>query len=170
MWTSWFACYCCFAQIVCPPFSSLQQLSMPPLLEPLIGVNFAHFPPYGSGQLNGENRLSGTFGSASLDGISDYYSQLIYKVWLLQPSLPFLYCVDLVNLQKTTFKFSFLLLLLPVWSCSRTILAILQRLPPHCPPHRHLLPSRSCRMVLPLRKNWPGRQKFWVSMKVLVYS
>nr|XP_005162602.1 histone-lysine N-methyltransferase 2C isoform X1 [Danio rerio] len=56
-----------------------QQLSMLPLMEPLIGVNFAHFPPYGSGQLNGENRLSGSFGSASLDGVSDYYSQLIYK-------------------------------------------------------------------------------------------
>ncbi|XP_036437673.1 histone-lysine N-methyltransferase 2C isoform X1 [Colossoma macropomum] len=56
-----------------------QQLSLLPLMEPLIGVNFAHFPPYGSGQLNGENRLSGSFGSASLDGVSDYYSQLIYK-------------------------------------------------------------------------------------------
>lgn len=45
-----------------------------------MGVNFAHFVPYGSGQLDGESRLSGTFGSASLDGMSDYYSQLIYKV------------------------------------------------------------------------------------------
>lgn len=49
-------------------------------MEPLVGVNFAHFVPYGSGQLDGESRLSGTFGSASLDGMSDYYSQLIYKV------------------------------------------------------------------------------------------
>ncbi len=57
-----------------------QQLSLLPLMEPLIGVNFAHFAPYGSGQLNGENLLSGTFGSASLDGVSDYYSQLAYKV------------------------------------------------------------------------------------------
>ncbi|XP_036376198.1 histone-lysine N-methyltransferase 2C [Megalops cyprinoides] len=56
-----------------------QQLSLLPLMEPMIGVNFAHFPPYGSGQLNGESRLSGAFGSASLDGVSDYYSQLIYK-------------------------------------------------------------------------------------------
>ncbi|XP_038573921.1 histone-lysine N-methyltransferase 2C isoform X5 [Micropterus salmoides] len=56
-----------------------QQLSLLPLMEPLIGVNFAHFAPYGSGQLNGENLLSGTFGSASLDGVSDYYSQLAYK-------------------------------------------------------------------------------------------
>lgn len=45
-----------------------------------MGVNFAHFPPYGSGQLNGESQLSGTFGSATLDGVCDYYSQLIYKV------------------------------------------------------------------------------------------
>lgn len=64
-----------------PYFSFLeQQLSLLPLMEPLIGVNFAHFAPYGSGQLNGENLLSGTFGSASLDGVSDYYSQLTYKV------------------------------------------------------------------------------------------
>ncbi|KAL0966145.1 hypothetical protein UPYG_G00291500 [Umbra pygmaea] len=56
-----------------------QQLSLLPLMEPLIRVNFAHFAPYGSGQLNGESLLSGTFGSASLDGVSDYYSQLAYK-------------------------------------------------------------------------------------------
>ncbi|CDQ63290.1 unnamed protein product [Oncorhynchus mykiss] len=56
-----------------------RQLSLLPLMEPLMGVNFSHFPPFGSGQVNGENRLSGSFGSASLDGVSDYYSQLIYK-------------------------------------------------------------------------------------------
>ncbi|XP_047667134.1 histone-lysine N-methyltransferase 2C isoform X10 [Tachysurus fulvidraco] len=56
-----------------------QQLSLLPLMEPLISVNFAHFLPFGSGDLNGENKLSGSFGSASLDGVSDYYSQLIYK-------------------------------------------------------------------------------------------
>ncbi|KAJ8375804.1 hypothetical protein SKAU_G00063840 [Synaphobranchus kaupii] len=56
-----------------------QQLSLLPLMEPMIGVSFAHFPPYGSGHLNGESRLSGAFGSASLDGVSDYYSQLIFK-------------------------------------------------------------------------------------------
>ncbi|XP_029102170.1 histone-lysine N-methyltransferase 2C isoform X4 [Scleropages formosus] len=71
-------------QIVCSNTDTLmtqlkQQLSLLPLMEPLVGVNFAHFPPYGSGQINGESRLSGTFGSASLDGVSDYYSQLIYK-------------------------------------------------------------------------------------------
>ncbi|XP_026093588.1 histone-lysine N-methyltransferase 2C-like isoform X8 [Carassius auratus] len=65
-----------------------QHLSMLPLMEPLIGVNFAHFPPYGSGQLNGENRLSGSFGSASLNGVSDYYSQLIYKNNLSNPPTP----------------------------------------------------------------------------------
>lgn len=61
-------------------FHFSQQLSLLPLMEPLIRVNFAHFAPYGSGQLNGENLLCGTFGSASLDGVSDYYSQLAYKV------------------------------------------------------------------------------------------
>lgn len=71
-------------QVVYPTTDTLmtqlkQQLSLLPLMEPLIGVNFTHFPPYGSGQMNGENRLSGSFGSASLDGVSDYYSQLIYK-------------------------------------------------------------------------------------------
>lgn len=59
---------------------SPQQLSLLPLMEPLIGVNFAHFAPYGSSELNGESLLAGTFGSASLDGVCDYYSQLAYKV------------------------------------------------------------------------------------------
>ncbi|XP_063075726.1 histone-lysine N-methyltransferase 2C isoform X2 [Engraulis encrasicolus] len=62
-----------------PAITHLKQLSLLPLMEPLIGVSYAHFVPYGSGQLGGENRLSGSFGSASLDGVSDYYSQLIYK-------------------------------------------------------------------------------------------
>lgn len=61
-------------------FLLIQQLSLLPLVEPIIGVSFAHFLPYGSGQLNGGNRLVGSFGSATLDGASDYYSQLIYKV------------------------------------------------------------------------------------------
>ncbi|KAL4624619.1 histone-lysine N-methyltransferase 2C-like [Arapaima gigas] len=56
-----------------------QQLSLLPLVEPLIGISFTHFPPYGSGQLDGESQLSGSFGSASLGGVSDYYSQLICK-------------------------------------------------------------------------------------------
>ncbi|XP_051556784.1 histone-lysine N-methyltransferase 2C isoform X3 [Myxocyprinus asiaticus] len=62
-----------------PVMTQLKQLSLLPLMEPLVGVNFAHFVPYGGRQLDGESRLSGTFGSASLDGVSDYYSQLIYK-------------------------------------------------------------------------------------------
>lgn len=57
-----------------------QQLTLLPLLEPTISVNFAYFPPYGSGQLNGDNLLTGSFGSATLDSVPDYYSQLIYKV------------------------------------------------------------------------------------------
>ncbi|XP_020934789.1 histone-lysine N-methyltransferase 2C isoform X8 [Sus scrofa] len=56
-----------------------QQLSLLPLMEPVIGVNFAHFLPYGSGPFNSGNRLLGAFGSATLEGVSDYYSQLIYK-------------------------------------------------------------------------------------------
>nr|XP_034985248.1 histone-lysine N-methyltransferase 2C isoform X3 [Zootoca vivipara] len=56
-----------------------QQLSLLPLMEPIIGVSFAHFLPYGSGHMNSGNRLLGSFGSATLDGVSDYYSQLIYK-------------------------------------------------------------------------------------------
>ncbi|XP_059358418.1 histone-lysine N-methyltransferase 2C-like isoform X3 [Carassius carassius] len=62
-----------------PVMTQLKQLSLLPLMEPLVGVNFAHFMPYGGRQLDGESRLSGSFGSASLDGVSDYYSQLIYK-------------------------------------------------------------------------------------------
>lgn len=65
---------------VIAPFS-LQQLSLLPLMEPIIGVSFAHFLPYGSGHLNSGSRLTGSFGSATLDGVSDYYSQLIYKVY-----------------------------------------------------------------------------------------
>uniref|UniRef100_A0ACB8FVY7 Histone-lysine N-methyltransferase 2C n=1 Tax=Sphaerodactylus townsendi TaxID=933632 RepID=A0ACB8FVY7_9SAUR len=56
-----------------------QQLSLLPLMEPIIGVSFAHFLPYGSGHLNSGSHLMGSFGSATLDGVSDYYSQLIYK-------------------------------------------------------------------------------------------
>ncbi|XP_043922826.1 histone-lysine N-methyltransferase 2C [Protopterus annectens] len=56
-----------------------QQLCLLPLVEPIIEVNFAHFAPFGSDHLNGDSRLTGKFGSATLDGASDYYSQLIYK-------------------------------------------------------------------------------------------
>ncbi|XP_058039692.1 histone-lysine N-methyltransferase 2C isoform X1 [Ahaetulla prasina] len=56
-----------------------QQLSLLPLMEPMIGMSFAHFLPYGSGHQSSGSRLVGAFGSATLDGVSDYYSQLIYK-------------------------------------------------------------------------------------------
>ncbi|XP_041040296.1 histone-lysine N-methyltransferase 2C isoform X2 [Carcharodon carcharias] len=65
-----------------------QQLTLLPLLEPTISVNFAYFPPYGSGQLNGDNLLTGSFGSAVLDSVPDYYSQLIYKSNLSNPPTP----------------------------------------------------------------------------------
>uniref|UniRef100_A0ABM5GMV7 [histone H3]-lysine(4) N-methyltransferase n=1 Tax=Pogona vitticeps TaxID=103695 RepID=A0ABM5GMV7_9SAUR len=65
-----------------------QQLSLLPLMEPIIGVSFAHFLPYGSGHLNSGSRLTGSFGSATLDGVSDYYSQLIYKNNLSNPPTP----------------------------------------------------------------------------------
>lgn len=57
-------------------------------MEPVTGVNFAHFLPYGSGPLNSGNRLLGAFGSAALEGVSDYYSQLIYKVCFSAQLLP----------------------------------------------------------------------------------
>ncbi|XP_055277571.1 histone-lysine N-methyltransferase 2C isoform X4 [Moschus berezovskii] len=70
-------------QALCPTSDAFphlrQQLSLLPLMEPVIGVNFAHFLPYGSGQFNSGNRLLGAFGSAALEGVSDYYSQLICK-------------------------------------------------------------------------------------------
>ncbi|KAM4704791.1 histone-lysine N-methyltransferase 2C [Rhinophrynus dorsalis] len=56
-----------------------QQLSLLPLIEPIVGMNFAHFLPYGTGPISSGSRLLGTFGSASLNGGSDYYSQLIFK-------------------------------------------------------------------------------------------
>ncbi|MEQ2202534.1 hypothetical protein XENOCAPTIV_005572 [Xenoophorus captivus] len=80
--------FCCFFSLTAASATAENQLSLLPLMEPLIGVNFAHFAPYGSGQLNGENLLSGTFGSASLDGVSDYYSQLAYKNNLSNPPTP----------------------------------------------------------------------------------
>uniref|UniRef100_A0A2D4J7C5 Uncharacterized protein n=2 Tax=Micrurus lemniscatus lemniscatus TaxID=129467 RepID=A0A2D4J7C5_MICLE len=56
-----------------------QQLSLLPLMEPMIGASFTHFLPYGSSHQSSRSRLVGAFGSATLDGVSDYYSQLIYK-------------------------------------------------------------------------------------------
>ncbi|KAM9701276.1 LOW QUALITY PROTEIN: histone-lysine N-methyltransferase 2C-like [Menidia menidia] len=57
----------------------LRQLAALPLMEPVLGADLALFPPYGSSSLGRDSRLSGSFGSASLDGVTDYYSQLIYK-------------------------------------------------------------------------------------------
>lgn len=52
-------------------------------MEPILGVDLSLFPPYGSSSLGRDSRLSGSFGNASLDGVTDYYSQLIYKVLVL---------------------------------------------------------------------------------------
>lgn len=57
-----------------------QQLAVLPLMEPVLGVDLSLFPPYGTSSLGRDSRLSGSFGNACLDGVSDYYSQLIYKV------------------------------------------------------------------------------------------
>ncbi|KAG7269372.1 hypothetical protein CRUP_015698, partial [Coryphaenoides rupestris] len=65
-----------------------QQLSLLPLMEPVMGVNVSLFPPYGSSNLDRDSRLTGSFGSASLDGVTDYYSQLIYKNNLSNPPTP----------------------------------------------------------------------------------
>lgn len=53
-------------------------------MEPVLGVDLSLFPPYGSSSLGRDSRLTGSFGNASLDGVTDFYSQLIYKV-TLQP-------------------------------------------------------------------------------------
>lgn len=58
------------------------QLAVLPLMEPVMGVDLSLFPPYGSSSLGRDSRLSGSFGNACLDGVTDYYSQLIYKVVL----------------------------------------------------------------------------------------
>lgn len=49
-------------------------------MEPVLGVDLGLFPPYGSSSLGKDSRLTGSFGNACLDGVTDYYSQLIYKV------------------------------------------------------------------------------------------
>ncbi|XP_035658286.1 histone-lysine N-methyltransferase 2C-like [Branchiostoma floridae] len=65
--------------------STVKQLS---LCEPEISVNFALFPPYGSGPLNGDNQLKGTFGHAFLDGVQDYYSNFLKSETLSNPPTP----------------------------------------------------------------------------------
>nr|XP_054592167.1 histone-lysine N-methyltransferase 2C isoform X4 [Nothobranchius furzeri] len=62
-----------------PFIAHLRQLSILPLMEPVLAVDLSLFPPYGSSSLGRDSRLSGSFGNASLDGTSDYYSQLIFK-------------------------------------------------------------------------------------------
>ncbi|CAM9277181.1 unnamed protein product [Lampetra fluviatilis] len=56
-----------------------QQLALLPLIEPTIKVNLGLFPPHGSNRLNGDSQLKGSFGSAVLDGVPDYYTELIFK-------------------------------------------------------------------------------------------
>ncbi|KAG8573357.1 hypothetical protein GDO81_012372 [Engystomops pustulosus] len=89
-----------------------QQLSLLPLIEPIVGINFAQFLPYGTGPMNAGSRLLGTFGCASLDGVSDYYSQLIFKQnnlsnpptppASLPPTPPPVACQKMVNGYATT--------------------------------------------------------------------
>ncbi|XP_034021214.1 LOW QUALITY PROTEIN: uncharacterized protein LOC117505783 [Thalassophryne amazonica] len=55
------------------------QLSVLPLMEPVLGVDLTLFTPYGSSSLCNDSRLMGSFGNACLGGVTDYYSQLIYK-------------------------------------------------------------------------------------------
>ncbi|KAM8731510.1 histone-lysine N-methyltransferase 2C isoform 5-T5 [Acanthopagrus schlegelii] len=62
-----------------PLMTHLTQLAVLPLMEPVLGVDLSLFPPYGSSSLGRDSRLSGSFGNACLDGVTDYYSQLIYK-------------------------------------------------------------------------------------------
>lgn len=57
---------------------------MLPLMEPVLRVDLSLFPPYGSSSLGKDSRLTGSFGNACLDGVTDFYSQLIYKVLMLQ--------------------------------------------------------------------------------------
>ncbi|KAG8009692.1 Histone-lysine N-methyltransferase 2C [Nibea albiflora] len=61
------------------PGSHGNMLSVLPLMEPVLGVDLSLFPPYGSCSLGRDSRLTGSFGNACLDGVTDYYSQLIYK-------------------------------------------------------------------------------------------
>ncbi|XP_023805952.1 histone-lysine N-methyltransferase 2C isoform X3 [Oryzias latipes] len=62
-----------------PLVTHLRQLSMLPLMEPVLRVDLSLFPPYGSSSLGKDSRLTGSFGNACLDGVTDFYSQLIYK-------------------------------------------------------------------------------------------
>ncbi|KAM6971552.1 LOW QUALITY PROTEIN: histone-lysine N-methyltransferase 2C-like [Tautogolabrus adspersus] len=66
----------------------LTQLTVLPLMEPVLAVDLSLFPPYGSSSLGSDSRLTGSFGNACLEGVTDYYSQLIYKNNLSNPPTP----------------------------------------------------------------------------------
>ncbi|KAJ8260144.1 hypothetical protein GJAV_G00177570 [Gymnothorax javanicus] len=65
-----------------------QELSLLPLMEPCIAANLEMFAPFGSSPADGKERLKGSFGSAVLDDIPDYYSQLLSKDHLSNPPTP----------------------------------------------------------------------------------
>ncbi|XP_053231226.1 LOW QUALITY PROTEIN: histone-lysine N-methyltransferase 2D-like [Podarcis raffonei] len=65
-----------------------QELSLLPLMEPVITANFNLFPPFGSSPVNGKSQLKGSFGNAALDSIPDYYSQLLTKNNMSNPPTP----------------------------------------------------------------------------------
>lgn len=71
-----------------PLMTHLRQLSVLPLMEPILGVDLSLFPPYGTSSLGRDSLLRGSFGNASLDGVSDFYSQLLYKNDLSNPPTP----------------------------------------------------------------------------------
>ncbi|XP_014874682.1 histone-lysine N-methyltransferase 2C isoform X3 [Poecilia latipinna] len=68
--------------------TQLSQLSVLPLMEPILGVDLSLFPPCGSSSIGRDSLLRGSFGNASLDGVSDFYSQIIYKNNLSNPPTP----------------------------------------------------------------------------------
>ncbi|XP_074977783.1 histone-lysine N-methyltransferase 2D isoform X2 [Caretta caretta] len=65
-----------------------QELSLLPLVEPTITANFSLFAPFGSSPINGKSQLKGAFGSAVLDSVPDYYTQLLTKNNLSNPPTP----------------------------------------------------------------------------------
>ncbi|KAJ8403963.1 hypothetical protein AAFF_G00343130 [Aldrovandia affinis] len=65
-----------------------QELALLPLMEPRITANLEAFAPFGSSPANGKARLKGSFGSAVLDDVPDYYSQLLTKNHLSNPPTP----------------------------------------------------------------------------------
>lgn len=91
-------------------------------------MDLSVFPPYGSSCLGRTSRLSGSFGNASLDGVTDFYSQLIYKVLLLL----LLLLLNMVDTQPSHLCLSI-----------RTTSVTPPHLPPHCPPRHHQQPGRS---------------------------